>query len=36
MAANGFLENGYIQNEYLLLAAQQWLVYESFLVTFQI
>ena len=36
MAANGFLQNGYIQNEHLFLAAQQWLVYESFLVTFQI
>ena len=32
MAANAFLQNGYIQNEHLFLPAQQRLVY----VTFQI
>ena len=37
MAANGFfLQNGYMQNEHLFLVAQQKLVYEIFLVTFQI
>ena len=33
MATNGFLQNGYMQNEHLFLAAQQKLVYESFLVS---
>ena len=36
MVANGFLQNGYMQNEYLFLIAQQRLVYESFLITLQI
>ena len=36
MAANGFLQNGYIQNENLFLATQQRLVYENFLFNFQI
>ena len=35
MAANGYLQNGYMQNEHLFLAAQQRLPYGSFLVTFQ-
>ena len=36
MAANGFLRNGYVQNEHLFLTAQQSLVYERFLVILQI
>ena len=30
MAANVFLQNGYMQNEHLFLPDQQRLVYESF------
>ena len=36
MAANGFLQNGCMQNEYLFLVALQRLVYEGFSVAFQI
>ena len=36
MVANGFLKNGYMQNEHLFLAGQQRLAYKIFLVTLQI
>ena len=36
MAANGFQQNDFMQNEHLFLATQQKIVYENFLVTFQI
>ena len=36
MAANCFQQNDCMQNEHLFLATQQKLVYENFLVTFQI